>query len=80
MRITIRLLASYRQYLPAHSDELASYNVEAADGALVGDVLAAAPIPPDDFFTVLVNGRHATHDQVLHGGDVLSVFPAGGGG
>ena len=80
MRITVRLLASYRQYLPAHSDELAGYTFETADGARVGDVLAALPVPQDDFFTVLVNGRHATHDQVLHEGDLLSVFPAVGGG
>jgi molybdopterin converting factor small subunit len=43
-------------------------------------VLAALPIPQDDFFTVLVNGRHTTDGQVLHEGDVLSVFPAVGGG
>ena len=80
MRITVRLLASYRQYLPAHSDELAGYTFEATEDARVGNVLAAQPIPADDFFTVLVNGRHATHEQVLHEGDVLSVFPAVGGG
>jgi molybdopterin converting factor small subunit len=80
LRITLRLLASYRQYLPAHSDELAGYTFEPADDAVVDDVLAALPIPQEDFFTVLVNGRHATHDQVLHEGDVLSVFPAVGGG
>ena len=80
MRITVRLLASYRQFLPAHCDELAGYTFEAADGALVDDVLEAQSIPPDGLFTVLVNGRHATHDQVLHEGDVLSVFPAVGGG
>jgi len=80
LHITVRLLASYRQYLPAHSDDLAGYTFEAADDALVGDVLAAQSIPLDDLFTVLVNGRHATLDQVLHEGDVLSVFPAVGGG
>jgi molybdopterin converting factor small subunit len=80
LRITVRLLASYRQYLPAHSDELAGYTFEATEDARVGDVMAAQPIPADDFFTVLVNGRHATHDQALHEGDVLSVFPAVGGG
>jgi len=80
LRITIRLLASYRQYLPAHSDELAGYTFEAAEDARVGNVLVAQSIPAEDLFTVLVNGRHATHDQVLHEGDVLSVFPAVGGG
>ena len=80
MRITIRLLASYRRYLPDHSDEQAGYTFEVADGALVGDVLKTLPVPQDDVFTFLVNGRHVTDDQVLHEGDVLSVFPAVGGG
>ena len=80
MRITIRLLASYRRYLPARSDEQAGYTFEVADGALVGDVLHSLPVPQDDVFTFLVNGRHVTDDQVLHEGDVLSVFPAVGGG
>ena len=31
-------------------------------------------------YTFFVNGRHADRDQVLREGDVLSVFPAVGGG
>jgi molybdopterin converting factor small subunit len=80
VRITVRLLASYRQYLPPEHDEEAGYPHEVADGARVGNVLAALPIPPGDFYTFLVNGRHAARDQVLHQGDLLSVFPAAGGG
>ena len=80
MQITVRLLASYRQYLPDHHDPRAGYPYQIEDGALVGDLLAALPIPPNDFSTFLVNGRHAERDQVLQEGDVLSVFPAAGGG
>lgn len=80
VRITVRLLASYRQYLPEDHDEEAGYPYRVADGALVGDVLAALPIPPGDLYTFLVNGRHAARDQALHEGDLLSVFPAAGGG
>lgn len=80
MRITIRLLASYRRYLPAHSDERAGYALEVADGALVAHVLKTLPVPQDDVFTLLVNGRHVADNQVLQEGDVLSVFPAVGGG
>lgn len=78
--ITVRLLASYRQYLPADHDEEAGYRYQVADRAQVGDVLAALPIPSGDFYTFLVNGRHADRDQVLQEGDLLSVFPAAGGG
>ncbi len=80
MRINVRLLASFRQYLPPHYSDQGGFPLQVADGALVGDALAALPIPPEDLLTFLVNGRHATRDQVLHEGDVLSVFPAAGGG
>jgi sulfur carrier protein ThiS len=80
VRIAVRLLASYRQYLPPDHDEEAGYLYQVADGTRVGDVLAALPIPPGGFHTFLVNGRHAARDQVLQEGDLLSVFPAAGGG
>lgn len=80
MQITVRLLASYRQYLPDRHNSRAGYPCEVEGDALVGDLLAALPIPPDDFYTFLVNGRHAERGQVLQEGDVLSVFPAAGGG
>jgi sulfur carrier protein ThiS len=80
MQITIRLLASYRHYLPEDSDTRASYPLEIPSGASVSDVLAELPIPEQDHFTFFVNGRHAQQDRVLHDGDVLSVFPAVGGG
>ena len=80
MQITVRLLASYRQYLPARHNAQAGYPCQVADHALVGDVLAALPIPPGDSYTFLINGRHAERDQVLQEGDLLSVFPAAGGG
>jgi molybdopterin converting factor small subunit len=80
VQITVRLLASYRQSLPAQRDDQAGYPYQVEGDALVGDVLAALPIPPGDFYTFLVNGRHAERDQRLQEGDLLSVFPAAGGG
>ena len=80
MQITVRLLASYRQYLPADHNSQAEYPYQVEDDTLVSDVLVVLPIPPGDFHTFLVNGRHAERDQVLQEGDLLSVFPAAGGG
>ena len=80
MQITIRLLASLRQYTPAGHKPHAGIPWQAADGALVGDVLADLPIPPGEDYTFLVNGRHSERTQVLQEGDLLSVFPAAGGG
>jgi molybdopterin converting factor small subunit len=80
VQITIRLLASFRQYSPAGHSPRHAYPCQVEEHALVSDVLAVLPIPPGDAYTFLVNGRHAEHDQVLQEGDLLSVFPAAGGG
>ena len=80
MLITVRLLASYRQYLPQDHDAQAGYPVLVQPGTQVSDVLAELPVPRGDVFTFFVNGRHAKRDQILQAGDILSVFPAVGGG
>jgi sulfur carrier protein ThiS len=80
MLITVRLLASYRAYLPAGHDSQAGYPVQVSPSATVADVLVALPIPALEPVTVLVNGRHALHQDALQEGDVLAVFPPAGGG
>jgi molybdopterin synthase sulfur carrier subunit len=80
MQITIRLLATYRRYLPEGHDAHKGYPHEVARDACVSDVLDELPIPPSEAFTIFVNGRHAGQDQVLQAGDVIAVFPAAGGG
>jgi sulfur carrier protein ThiS len=80
MQITIHLLANYRRYLPDPQSGHPGYQHEVAPGTSAGDVLADLPIPPTDVFTFFVNGRHAERDQVLQAGDILSIFPAVGGG
>jgi sulfur carrier protein ThiS len=80
MQITIRLLASYRRYLPKGHDSQASYLVEIPPGVRLDDVLADLPIPPNETYTFLLNGHHAGRDLILQPGDVLAVFPAVGGG
>jgi sulfur carrier protein ThiS len=80
VQITIQLLADYRRYLPEGHDAQGSYHLEISSGARVADALATLSIPPGSAYTFLANGRHAGSDQVLHEGDVLSIFPAVGGG
>jgi len=80
MQITVRLLASYRKFLPKDHDAHAGFTRNVAPATAVSQVLAELPIPAEDFYTFFVNGRHATHDQILQPGDTLSVFPAVGGG
>jgi sulfur carrier protein ThiS len=80
MQITIRLLASYRHYLPEGLDPQVGYSLTVEPGVTIGQVLDELPIPADGLCTFLVNGRHAVRDQILQEGDALSVFPAVGGG
>ena len=80
MRSWSRLLATYRRYIPTGYGAEGGYPHEVAPGARVADVLASLPIPPTESYTFFVNGRHAERDQVLHKGDILSIFPAAGGG
>ena len=80
MHITVRLLASYRQYLPDPQSENPGFQLQVEPGVRVRDVLAKLPIPRSEACTFFVNGRHAERDQALENGDVLSVFPAAGGG
>jgi molybdopterin synthase sulfur carrier subunit len=80
MQITIRLLASYRHYLPEGHDVRTGYGLDVESDACVGEVLDELPIPRSEAFTFLVNGRHARQDQVLQAGDILAVFPSAGGG
>jgi molybdopterin converting factor small subunit len=80
MQITVRLLASYRRYLPKDHDAKASYLVEIPPGSRLDEALADLPIPPKETYTFLLNGHHAGRDRILRPGDVLAVFPAVGGG
>ena len=80
MQITIRLLASYRKFLPEDHDALAGYVRDVAPGSNVADLLGELPIPEDEAVTFLVNGRHAEREQELVAGDVVALFPAMAGG
>lgn len=96
MEITIRLLAGYRRFLPDHRDAQSeprpgvrqtafavardTYSQHVAPGATVDTVLSSLPIPPGEALTFFVNGRHAERHQLLQAGDIVTVFPAAGGG
>jgi sulfur carrier protein ThiS len=80
MQITVRLLASYRRYLPQGHDNQAGYQLEVPADTRLGEILSKLPIPSNEPYTVLLNGHHARQDQILQPGDVLAVFPAAGGG
>ncbi|MCS7178192.1 MAG: MoaD/ThiS family protein [Anaerolineae bacterium] len=78
MKIRIKLLAHYQQYLPPDSSP-SGYETEVPPDARVEDVLAQLPVPVEES-VVLVNGRTPQPGQMLQEGDVLCLFPAIGGG
>jgi molybdopterin converting factor small subunit len=80
IRITVRLLASYRRHLPQDHDNQAGYALYLGPDTSAGQLLDRLPIPSGDPYTFFVNGRHADREQVLQEDDVLTVFPAVGGG
>lgn len=80
MRISVRLLASYRRYIPDLHDPRVGYELEIGDHTSVANLLSGLPIPREEPATILVNGKHASGEQMLEDGDVVAIFPAVGGG
>jgi sulfur-carrier protein len=74
MEIEVRLFATLRQGRFDRRRE------PVAAGGRLGDVLRQLALDPRDVAIKLVNGREAELDQALQPGDVVSLFPAVGGG
>ncbi|NIQ92344.1 MAG: MoaD/ThiS family protein [Deltaproteobacteria bacterium] len=74
MELDIKLFASLRKFNPL----LDKINLD--DGTTVLELLERAGIPPSEVAIVLVDGRHAKLDQLLHDGETVAVFPPIAGG
>jgi molybdopterin converting factor small subunit len=74
MRIEVRLFASLR------AGRFKRQQVEVPDDARLRDVLRMLEIPEDEVSLPLINGRYSEMDEPLGADDVLSIFPAVGGG
>ncbi len=79
MKVSIKLLATYRKYLPPGSKGNI-YETEVPAGVRAMDLLAQFDIPPGETSVVLVNGRTSDQNYILAEGDVVCAFPAVGGG
>ena len=79
MRITLKLFATFRRYLPPQAQGSA-FELDVPAGACVADVLDLFAVPTDGAAVLLVNGRTAAPGQVLEEGDALAAFPAMAGG
>ena len=79
-RVSVRLFASLRKYVPAGRGE--PLVVEVRDGATVGDVLSSLGIPPERAHMVVGAGGQVELSAGVADGEELSVYPplAGGSG
>ena len=79
MKISVKLIATYRKLLP----EGAAGNtieIEVAEGSRAEDVLGQFGVPLDRASVILVNGRSPEPSQALQAGDLVVAFPAMAGG
>jgi molybdopterin converting factor small subunit len=74
MEIEVRLFAGLR------AGRFKRRGVQVRDGARLRDVLRILEIPEEEVSLPLINGRYCELDEPLREADVLSVFPAVGGG
>jgi sulfur-carrier protein len=79
MNVEIRLFATFREYLPPGSD-MFSFSRHLDKPATVGEIMHDLKLPDDIPKIIIVNGIHATPENVLAEGDVLSIFPPVAGG
>lgn len=79
MKIQLKLLATFRKYLPA---ETTGYSTEysISSDTRVFDLLANLKIANNDDCVVLVNGKTPVNNQLLFEGDEVCIFPAMAGG
>lgn len=81
MRLALELFATLAPFLPPDARSDGTATLEIGEAATVQNVLERLGIPPALACIALVNGHDATPGQLLHDGDVVSLFPplAGGG-
>lgn len=79
MRVYVRLLGVYRDYLPADARG-STYSLETPSGTRIEELQAQLPVPAEEGQVVLINGRTPLSGQVLEEDDTIAVFPAMAGG
>ena len=74
MTVTIRLFATFRDFLPQHAIR-SGLQMDVHEYDTVQGLMQALGVPNDLPRIVLVNGQHASEDSLLADGDIVSVFP-----
>ncbi len=83
MRVTLKLFATLRDYLPKDSDPLGTV-LEVPEHTSPEQVLKRLQVPPEQVHLVLINGVYVEPERrtrpLLQDGDVLAVWPPVAGG
>jgi len=74
MNVRVKLFAVLRE------GRFRERQMEFAAGSSLGDVLDVIGLTREEVSLPLINGRYSSMDDRLKDGDVLSLFPAVGGG
>jgi hypothetical protein len=77
MKVHIKLIATYREYLPPENKGKAEIDVP--EGTTAVSVLADLGVPIDES-VLLVDGRSPNPGETLEEGNVVFAFPATAGG
>ena len=72
--IEVRLFAGLRQ------GRQKVYQMEPGSVAIVQDVMNVLEIPRSEVNIILINGFHQKPETAINDGDIVSLFPAVGGG
>lgn len=72
--IEVRLFATLRQ------GRQKVYHVESSSVSTVQDIMDAVDVPRSEVNIMLINGFHQKPETPVKDGDVVSLFPAVGGG
>ena len=79
MNITVKLFATFREYLPMDAVS-GAFPVELGEMRTVQELLRTLSLPEDMPKIVLNNGRHSQNAIELRAGDTVSIFPPLAGG
>jgi sulfur-carrier protein len=74
MKVTLRLMATFRDFLPEPAARSA-LSIDVDKQETVQGLLKMLEVPDDLPRIILVNGQYATEDSLLNDGDIVSVFP-----
>ena len=74
MKITVKLFATLREFLPEDAVN-AAFGVDVEARQTVRELLKRLKLPEDLPKIVLVNGQHTAGDTELREGDTVSIFP-----